>query len=114
MELQKIQTFIDSFLKLISESNYDSAYANTSAQLKKIVTPDDWKKKMELYVKPLGKTVSRQLGSSSLVYSLAGLPDGIYHIFSYESSFEFKKRAQEIIVVEESGENLFIIGYQIK
>jgi predicted SnoaL-like aldol condensation-catalyzing enzyme len=64
---------------------------------------------------PLGKVISRKLKTTSYQTTLPGAPDGQYVVIQFETSFQNKKSASEIVtpMVDKDGK-WRVSGYYIK
>ena len=70
---------------------------------------------MQSVRKPLGKTLNRELKTSTYRTTLPGAPDGEYVVIQFETSFENKKSAIETITPALDKEGKWrVSGYYIK
>ena len=98
---------LESF-QLMREQDGDAGYFRNA------VPQDNWQRSTGAFRKPLGKLVSRKLKLTRYTTSAFGAPDGEYVIIQYNTSFENKKSAIEILtpMLDKDGK-WRVSGYQI-
>jgi len=113
--IKAAETTAFSFLELVDHLKYQETYEETSAQLRADVTEGEWIENLTNYRGPLGSLKSRIADSTEFHESLPDTTDGEYVIFTFESSFENRNSAYEIVAVSsESDSSWRIIGYYIE
>jgi len=85
------------WLKLVDSGNYAQSWDDTGNVLKANVARDQWQELLVRNRAPLGSLISRKLKSAEYTTQLPGAPDGQYVVLQYESSFEHKNSASEIV-----------------
>ncbi len=91
--LQCAQTW----LALVDAEKYPESWDQAAELFRAAVTKQEWDKTLQGLKKPLGKTVSRKLKSKKYTTTAPGAPDGQYVIIQYQTSFERKTVAIEVI-----------------
>jgi len=99
----------------LDSGQYVKSWEEAAEYFKNAVPQENWQKSMEVFRKPLGKLVSRQLKSTRYTTSAPGAPDGEYVIIQYNTSFENKKSAVETVtpMLDKDGK-WRVSGYFIK
>jgi hypothetical protein len=87
----------DAWLALVDQGQYGESWDQAAKAFKAAVTRDKWKDAATAARGPLGKVVSRKLKSRQLTDSLPGAPAGRYVVIEYDTEFEKKPSAVEIV-----------------
>ena len=87
----------DAWLVLVDQGQYVESWDQAAKLFKGAVTRDKWKEAATAARGPFGKVVSRKLKSRQLTESLPGAPAGRYVIIEYDTEFEKKPSAVEIV-----------------
>lgn len=105
----------DTWLQLLDSGQYAKSWEEAAGYFRNAVPQDNWQRSTEVFRKPLGKLVSRQLKSTRYTTSAPGAPDGEYVIIQYNTSFENKKSAIETVtpMLDKDGK-WRVSGYFIK
>lgn len=105
----------EAWLALVEDEKYGESWDEAAGIFKEAIQRDNWINTMQSVRKPLGKILNREFKSSSYTTSLPGAPEGEYVIIQFETSFENKKYATEIITptLDKEGE-WRVSGYFIK
>ena len=105
----------DRWLKLVDAGDYKKSFATASTIFKSAGTEDQWAERVGIARKPLGALVSRKLKSAQYATSLPGAPAGKYVVIQYDSSFQNKSAAGEIVtpMLDKDGQ-WRVSGYYIK
>lgn len=103
------------WLTLADEGRYSESWQEAAGYFRNAVSREQWKQAMQAVRKPLGKLVSRKVGSITFKTSLPGAPDGEYVMIVFETSFENKKAAVETVTPMKDAEGKWrVSGYFIK
>ena len=89
----------EAWLRLIDEGRYGSAWDESAAMFRERVSRAQWETMSAAARGPLGRVLSRKLGSAQLVHELPGAPDGTYLVLVYQTRFEHKERGIETVTV---------------
>lgn len=109
------QQSAEAWLAPTDSGTYGESWQQSASLFKAVVTQSQWDTAMRASREPLGKVVSRKLLSAAYTHSLPGAPDGEYVVIQYETRFEHKQSAVEIItpVLDKDGK-WRVSGYFIK
>jgi len=91
------KTAADAWLALVDKGQFAESWEQAAKLFKGAVTQDKWKEASTAVRTPLGKVVSRKLKSRQYTESLPGAPAGRYVIIEYDTEFEKKPAAVEIV-----------------
>ena len=64
------------WLGLVDQGKYDESWKETSTVFRNAVTAVQWGQLVQTSRKPLGKLLTRKVGSKTYTTSLPGVPDG--------------------------------------
>ena len=105
----------EAWLALIDAGKLAESWDQAAQYLKAAVSRDGWEKACRAFRGPLGKMVSRTLKSKQYTTTAPGAPDGQYVIIQYDTSFQNKESAVEIItpMLDKDGK-WRVSGYFIK
>ena len=104
-----------SWLGGIDSGNYVNSWKQASSYFQGAVTEKNWTDALTGARRPLGKLLARNLVKTQSVTSLPGAPDGNYLVMQFETSFENKKSAVELVTfVREKDGSWRSAGYYIK
>ncbi len=87
------------WLKLVDDGDYGKSFDEMAEQYRGAVSKADWEKTMDLYGKGFGKAVLRKVESKRRTRYLPTGPAGEYVIIEFESSFEYKSKAAETVML---------------
>ena len=87
----------DAWLKLVDNGKYAESWETAAELFKAGVEKEQWSQTVGAVRGPLGKVLQRKLKSKQFMTSLPGAPDGKYVIIQYDTSFENKKAAIEML-----------------
>ena len=100
------------WLRLVDELEYRKSWSEASALLRAEVSQADWVNNLSNMRGPLGGLKQRVVTSSEYHESLDGIPDGNYVLFTYDSSYENREHATEIVALaQEANSSWRVIGY---
>jgi len=103
------------WLDQVDGENYGESWDEAAELFKGAVTRNNWIKAMQTVRKPLGKTLSRELISSSYQTTLPGAPDGEYVVIQFKTAFENNNSTTETITPALEGDGKWrTSGYFIK
>ncbi len=100
---------------LVEDEKYGESWDEAADLFKEAIQRENWINTMQSVRKPLGKTLKRELKSSSYRTTLPGAPEGEYVVIQFETSFENKESAIETITPALDKEGKWrLSGYYIK
>lgn len=103
------------WLLLVDSGNYGQSWEEASVYFKNFVTQKQWQESLNAVREPLGKVISREVGSIKYKKSLPGAPDGEYMVIKLVSSFANKELAVETVILAIEKDNIWrLSGYYIK
>ena len=109
------QAAAEKWLAIVDDGKYDESWVELSATFKDAVGKRAWKSTIAEIRKPFGKNVSRTLKSAVLTKDLPGAPEGEYVVLTFESVFNYRSNAVEIVTpVLGSDLTWRVAGYSIK
>lgn len=105
----------EKWLGLVDEGKYAESWKEAAELFRNAVKQEQWEQSLQAVRKPLGKTISRQVKTTTYTTSLPGAPDGEYVVIQFETSFENKKSAIETVtpMMDKAG-TWRVSGYYIK
>jgi hypothetical protein len=105
----------ENWLALVDDGKYDASWDAASLLLRNAVTKESFTERVEAARQPFGKVLSRKLNSAEYMTSLPGAPDGEYVVIKYDTHFEHKEPATEMItpMLEKDGK-WHVSGYYIR
>jgi hypothetical protein len=100
------QAAAESWLALVDAGKYSDSWEQAAQAFKDQVTKDDWNSAVQQARQPLAKLKTRKLKHAQYTTQLPGVPAGEYVMLQYESGFEAKADAAEVValVLEKSGQ----------
>ena len=103
------------WLRLVDSGQYAESWEEAAEFFRNAISQENWKKSTEVFRKPLGTLVSRELKATRYTTSAPGAPDGQYVIIQYNTSFANKKSAVETVtpMMDKDGK-WRVSGYFIK
>jgi hypothetical protein len=105
----------EALLALVDGEKYGESWDEAAEIFKGAVMRDQWIITMQTIRKSVGKTLSRELKSSSYRTTLPGAPDGEYVVIQFTTSFENNNSTIETITPALDKEGKWrISGYYIK
>jgi hypothetical protein len=104
-----------SWLGEIDSGNYGRSWKEASSFFQGAVPEKGWMDALTGARKPLGKLISRKLANAQSATSLPGAPDGRYLIMQFDTSFENKRSAIELVTfTQEKDGHWRAAGYYIR
>ncbi len=105
----------ESWLHLIDQEKYDSSWGAGSQTFKLTVPQKNWVMLMNNVRKPMGKFSERKLLEQRTAKDPKGLPKGDYMVVFFDSSFEKKGKAHELVtLIQETDGQWRVLTYQIQ
>lgn len=103
------------WIAIIDAGKYKDSFKEASSFFKSKITEAQWDTGVGQARKPLGKLISRKVKDKHLTTKLPGAPDGEYCVIIFESQFENKKEATEMItpMIDKDGQ-WRVSGYFVK
>src|SRR5689334_6630342 len=95
-----------SWLGEIDAGNYVDSWKQATSYFQGALTEKNWTDALTGARRPLGKLLARTLVKTQSATSLPGAPDGNYLVMQFDTSFENKKSAVELVTFmrEKSGD----------
>jgi Protein of unknown function (DUF4019) len=105
----------EQWLTLVDAGDYARSWQESAQFFKDAVTKDSWEQSLNVIRSPLGKVLSRKVGTATFKTSLPGVPDGQYVVIQFDTSFENKKSSSETVtpMLEKDG-SWRVSGYFIR
>lgn len=108
-------TAANSWIEIIDAGKYKESYKETASFFKSKVTEGQWENLVTSARKPFGKLISRKVKSKLYTTHLPGVPDGEYVVIMFDTQFENKKEAAEVITPMLDKDNKWhVSGYFVK
>ena len=103
------------WLSLLEDEKYGESWDEAADVFKEAIQREQWINTIQPISKPLGKTLKRELKSSTYRTTLPGAPVGEYFVIQFETSFENNKSTTETITpaLDKKGK-WRVSGYYIK
>ena len=103
------------WLSLLEDEKYGESWDEAADVFKKAIQREQWIKTIQPISEPLGKTLKRELKSSTYRTTLPSAPDGEYFVIQFETSFENNKSTTETITLALDKKGKWrVSGYYIK
>ncbi|HVZ45887.1 MAG TPA: DUF4019 domain-containing protein [Ramlibacter sp.] len=103
------------WIGLLDRRDWGTAWERSSALFRKNVSLGMWMDNVPKVREPLGALVEREVAGVMYKTSLPGYPDGDYVTVLFESKFERKADAKEIVTtLRESDGRWRVTGYQVQ
>jgi protein-disulfide isomerase len=103
------------WLAMVDDGKFGESWDEAAGIFRGAIPRDQWIKAIQSVKNPLGKTLKRELTSSSSRTTLPGAPDGEYVVIQFTTSFENKASATETITPALDKDGTWrISGYYIK
>jgi len=111
---EKAETAALAWLAIVDSEAWTESWSQASSLFQGAVGQQQWAQQLRSARGPLGKVVSRQLKSAEHVTSLPGAPDGDYVVIQFDTVFEHKASAVEMVTPMLDGEEWRVSGYFIR
>jgi hypothetical protein len=85
------------WLALVDAGKFAESWETAAAMFRAAVTKADWVRMVGAVRTPLGNVVSRKLKAKQFTTTLPGAPDGQYVVIQFDTGFEHKAAAAEMI-----------------
>jgi hypothetical protein len=89
----------DRWLKLMDQGKYGESWDISSNIFRYKLKKDEWIKAATKLRAPVGRMISRQLMNEIPKKNPTGLPEGLYMVLAYRSSFSNRPRAIELVTM---------------
>ena len=109
------QKAAEQWLSLVDAGNFAASWKAASTYLQKVVSEDQWQRRITAVRGRLGNPMSRKLKSAKYTKSVAGAPRGEYVILQFNTSFSNKKEVVETVtpVLDKNG-RWRVSGYYVE
>lgn len=105
----------NTWIEIIDSGKYKESYKETATFFKSKVTESQWETAVSNVRKPLGKLISRKVKSKQYTTHLPGVPDGEYVVILFDTVYENKKEASEVITpMLDNDKKWHVSGYFVK
>ena len=113
--LSRAEMAATSWLAVIDAKDYPLSWRTAANLLQSSVTQPQWESALQTSRLPLGGVKSRTLKAANYSRTVPFAPDGEYVLIEYETRFEFKPLAIEILTTMKDRDNTWkVAGYFIK
>lgn len=103
------------WLGLLDKERYDDSWKTGSELFQKTMREHEWTVFLQKVRKPLGKVKSRQMIDQRTAENPKGLPKGEYMVLFYNTSFDNKAQAYELVtLMQEQDGQWKILSYQVQ
>lgn len=94
---------------------YAACWQRAAVQLRNRIARPNWEQQMQGVRTPLGAVELRNLQSAEITESLPGAVDGTYVVVQFQTQFEHKKAAIEVVTMEREVDAVWrVAGYFIR
>jgi hypothetical protein len=105
----------ETWLALTDLGYYDTSWDDAAPSFKATVPKAGWLTGITKLREPLGKLISRNPSSARFAEWLTGAPNGEYVTIEYDSEFENKTGAVEIVTTRHEKDGSWkVMGYQLR
>jgi len=104
----------EAWLKLVDNAKYADSWKEASSYFRSRVPEKTWVSMVQGVRAPLGSLVSRTQPSVTFAKTLPGAPDGNYALMQFQSSFQKKSSAVEMLTLMAEGDQWRVAGYFIR
>ena len=103
------------WLDLVDGGQYAQSWDDAAPLFQSSTTKEQWDKALQGARAPLGGVKSRELRAAEYKTSLPGAPAGTYVVVHYDSGFENKPSAREIVTLrQQPDESWKVAGYFVE
>ncbi len=103
------------WLALMDKGDYAQSWAVAAESFRGVVTKAKWADESEKIRKPLGELISRTCTTTQQTKTFPGMPDGVYWLAEYDTSFAGLKSASETVtLMREKDGRWRVISYLIR
>lgn len=111
----KAESAATAWLALTDAGSYPESWDAAASFFRAAVSKADWERMLKAVRTPLGALKTRTLKSATFTTSLPGVPDGEYVVIQYDTRFENKAVAVEIVTpMREKDGSWRVSGYVIR
>lgn len=102
------------WLKIVDAGEYVKSWQKSDLLFKSQLSLTKWDAALKGVRTPLGKVKSRSELGAKEYSALPGVPEGEYLVIQFQTEFENKKSATEILTLSKSSGHWLPVGYFIK
>lgn len=103
------------WLAIVDAGDYEQSWKDAAEFLRQSITEEGWADMMMKFRKPLDAMKSRILVKVDNTETLPGVPDGEYVVMQFDTSFETKETAVEIVTFMKQSDGVWkAAGYVIR
>lgn len=103
------------WLAQVDQGHYDASWRTASEYFKQVISEEHWRRVITGVRRPLGRVLRRKLKSRTYRTELPGAPDGDYVVIEFDSVFENKRAAGEMVTPKRDSDGVWrVTGYYIK
>ncbi|MBE0546567.1 MAG: DUF4019 domain-containing protein, partial [Rubrivivax sp.] len=108
------RTSASAWLARLDADDYSATWSTAAEVFKAAVSTQAWSQAAQAVRAPLGQLRTRTEKSATVTRTLPGAPDGLYVVFEFNTVFENKAQAVEMVTVkQESPATWKVAGYVI-
>lgn len=103
------------WLAKVDAGAYAESWVDAAMYFKGAVTREQWERSLQAVRAPLGNRLSRQVQSKTYKRELPGAPDGEYVVIQFQTAFENKRSAIEVVTPMKDADGAWrVSGYFIR
>lgn len=102
------------WLQLVDDGDYSASWREAASPFKNQIAESDWVSAVIAAREPFGALVSRKIQESNYETTLPGVPDGEYVVMRFDSVYEKKSSATEVVTSMLDGDEWRVAGYYIR
>jgi hypothetical protein len=112
---RKARERADVWLSLVDQGRYAESWEAAAKLFQASTDKDQWAESLQGARMPLGSASSRNLRAAEYKTQLAGAPAGEYVVVHYDSAFEKKPTAREIVTLRKQTDSSWkVAGYFVR
>lgn len=108
------QAAAEKWLGLIDSGEYEKTWEQSARLFRERVTREQWTSSLPTTRAPFGAMKSRKIDAAAYKTSLPGVPDGEYVTVRFNTTFEKKEKAEELVTLSYEGGEWRPVGYFIR
>lgn len=108
------QAAAEKWLGLIDSGEYEKTWEQSARLFRERVTREQWTSSLPTTRAPFGAMKSRKIDAAAYKTSLPGVPDGEYVTVRFNTTFEKKEKAEELVTLSYEGGAWRPVGYFIR
>jgi hypothetical protein len=101
------------WLNMVDKSNYGKSWEEASNVFKKQISKSQWNVALSNSRDPLGSISNRETSQVFDLNEMPNLPKGQYRVYIFNTDFENKLGASEVVTVFSKNNKWLVVGYVI-